>query len=213
MRFSQTRRNKSRVKWLAAAALFIVLCLAVWMKRDFIRGEIEFYQARQSREASIRSANTEELKNFLEQGDAEARRMAAVKLAQSGDAAGRGILIASIYSQTIFATSSGKLEALVQPGANVRIGQVIAVIAGESILSPINGRLRRYYQSEAGTFQPGQRVAEVVPNETSVKDGIESLAIIGKVADAEELESFAKAYPQFATIAVSASQTIRSRRK
>ncbi len=183
------------------------------MKRDLIRGEIEFYQARKSREASIGSANAEELKNLLEQGDAEASRMAAVKLALGNDAAGRGILIASIYSQTLFATSAGKLESALQPGANLRIGQAIATIAGEIILSPINGRLRRYYESEGGSFQPGQRVAEVVPSETSVKEGIEALAIIGKASDAEELESFAKAYPQLAPIAVSASQTIRARRK
>ncbi len=201
------------MKWLTAVTLFIVLCLSVWVKRDLIRSQIEFSQARQSREAFIRSANTEELKKLLEQDDAEAGRMAAAKLAQGNDAAGRAILIASIYSHTIFATSSGKLEPALQPGANVRIGQTIAAIAGEKILSSSNGRLRRYYESEGGTFQPGQRVAEIVPDETSVKEGIEALAIIGKASDADELESFAKAYPQFSSIAASASQTIRARRK
>ncbi len=213
MKVSYARRRHNRGKWLAGATLFIILCLSVWVKRDVIRGEIDFYQARKSREASIGSANTEELRKLLEQGDAEASRMAAVKLAQGNDAAGRAILIASIYSQTIFATSSGKLEVVLQPGANVRIGQTLAVIAGEKIFSVINGRLRRYYESEGGTFQPGQRVAEVVPNENSVKEAIEAIAIIGKAYDADELESFANAYPQFASIAASASQTIRARRK
>ena len=201
------------MKWFLVAILLAALSTLIWFKRGDVRKEIDFRRAQQAREASVTSLNVEQLRNLLERDDAELRRMAAIHLAQANDPTGRGTLIASLYPQTIFATGVGILQPIIVPGKSVRIGETIATMTGENILSPINGKVLRYYQSDEGSFKPGQRVAAILPKDDAVKDVIGAIALIGKASDAEELEEFAKSYPKFAAEVVSASQTIRARRK
>ncbi len=201
------------MKWFLVAILLAALSTLIWFKRGDVRKEIDFRRAQQAREASVTSLNVEQLRNLLEQDDVEVRRMAAIRLAHANDATGRGTLIASLYPQTIFATGTGNLQPIIVPGKSVRIGETIATLTGENILSPINGKVLRYYQSDEGSFKPGQRVAAILPKEDAVRDVIQAIALIGKASDAEELEEFAKSYPKFAAEVVSASQTIRARRK
>ncbi len=201
------------MKWFLVAILLAALSTLIWFKRGDVRKEIDFRRAQQAREASVTSLNVEQLRNLLEQDDVEVRRMAAIRLAHANDATGRGALIASLYPQTIFATGTGNLQPIIVPGKSVRIGETIATLTAENILSPINGKVLRYYQSDEGSFKPGQRVAAILPKQDTVKDVIKAIALIGKASDAEELEEFAKSYPKFAAEVVSASQTIRARRK
>ena len=201
------------MKWFLVAILLAALSTLIWFKRGDVRKEIDFRRAQQAREASVTSLNVQQLRNLLEQDDVEVRRMAAIRLAHANDATGRGALIASLYPQTIFATGAGNLQPIIVPGKSVRIGETIATLTAENILSPINGKVLRYYQSDEGSFKPGQRVAAILPKEDAVKDVIQAIALIGKASDAEELEEFAKSYPKFAAEVVSASQTIRARRK
>lgn len=201
------------MKWFLVAILLAALSTLIWFKRGDVRKEIDFRRAQQAREASVTSLNVEQLRNLLEQDDVEVRRMAAIRLAHANDATGRGALIASLYPQTIFATGTGNLQPIIVPGKSVRIGETIATLTAENILSPINGKVLRYYQSDEGSFKPGQRVAAILPKQDTVKDVIKAIALIGKASDAEELEEFAKSYPKFAAEVVSASQIIRARRK
>lgn len=196
--------------------LVVVLgvCALGWMKRDLLAEEINFRQRQRNIAQAISSSSPDELRAFLDQPDADLRRTAAVRLAQIKDASGRSALVASLYPQTIFSTGTGALEVRQRPGATVRAGQVIAIVGGQPPLrSPISGQLLRFYEPQSGGYQLGHRVAEIVPAESEVKEAIDAIGLVGKQSDAEELESLARAFPQYSVETQAACQKIRSRRK
>lgn len=201
-------------RWLMLAAVVLLgLCAVGWTKREWITDAINFNSRQRNIAQAIASASPGQLREFLDQPDAELRRVAAVRLAQINDASGRAALVASLYPQTVFATGTGTFQVRIKPGATLKAGQVIANIGGQPMRSPITGQLLRFYEPQPGGYQPGHRVAEIAPAESDVKEVIDALGLVGKQSDAEELESLARAFPQYATETLSACQKIRTRRK
>ena len=204
-------------RWVVTAVvpLMVVLLIgaAAWSKRDWIASEIHFRQHQAYIAQAAASSNSDQLHAFLDQPDSELRRVAAVQLARRNEPAGRAALVAALYPQTVFATGSGPFETKLMPQANVKAGQPIATIAGKSLPSPITGQLLRFYPPQPGGYQLGHRVAEIGPSEPNVREAIEALGLVGKQSDAEELESLARSFPQFAPDTTAACQKIRSRRK
>ena len=201
------------LRLLIAGFLLTSGALGLWLKGSWLAGEWEARSAQQQRDRKIAAAPAGQLRTFLEDDDAELRRMAAVRLAQNGDASGRAVLAGSLYPQTVFAASSGVFLAEAKAGVMVNAGQTIARIGRAALRSPIYGELRRYYPAAPPGYMAGHRVAEIVPGEASVKQAIEAIASIGNLSDAGELELLAKAFPQYRTEAMAASQKIHRGRK
>ncbi len=197
----------------AALVTLLGLCVLGLTNRDRITEEINFGRQQRSVAQAITAASPDQLRGFLDQPDAELRRVAAVRLAQINDASGRSALVASLYPQTVFATGNGEFQARMKPGAILKAGQVFATLEGQSLRSPITGALFRFYQPQPGGFHLGHRVAEIVPAESNVREAIDALGLVGKQSDAEELESLARAFPNYSAETGAACQKIRSRRR
>ena len=198
---------------MLAAVVLLGVCVSGWTKRDWITDEINFNSRQRNIAQAVAAASPDQLREFLDQPDAELRRVAAVRLARINDASGRAALVASLYPQTVFATGNGVFQARMKLGAILKAGQVFATVGGQPLRSPITGALLRFYEPQPGGYQLGHRIAEIVPAEAGVKEAISAIGLVGKQSDAEELESLARAFPLYAAETRSARQKIRSRRK
>ena len=196
-----------------AIALVCAATAVGWMKRDVISGEIEQRLNQRKLAQAVAASNPSQLRELLENSEPELRRTAAVRLAQLADDSGRALLVASLYPQNVFALSGGSLEGQLRQGTTVTAGQELGRIGGQALRSPIGGQLHRYYEPQAGGYQLGHRVVEIVPAEASVLESIGAIGLVGKQSDAEELESLARAYPQYSDAVKAACLKIRARRK
>ena len=194
-------------------ALVLGVCAVGWTQRVRITDEINYGRQQRSIALAISSSSPDKLREFLDQSDAELRRIAAVHLAQINDAYGRAALVASLYPQTVFSTGTGTFQAQGKPGDMLKAGQLIATLNAQPLRSPITGQLLRFYQPQPGGYQLGHRIAEIVPAEAGVKEAIEAIGLVGKQSDAEELESLARAFPQYSAETGAACRKIRARRQ
>lgn len=201
-------------RWLIVAAVALLgVCVVGWTKHEWITDAINFNSRQRNIAQAIAAASPDQLREFLDQPDAELRRVAAVRLARINDASGRAALVASLYPQTVFATGTGTFQVRIKPGATLKAGQVIANIGGQPVRSPITGQLLRFYEPQPGGYQFGHRVAEIAPAESGVKEAIDAIGLVGKQSDAEELESLARAFPKYSVETNAACQKIRTRRQ
>jgi len=160
------------------------------------------------------------LLELLNDNEPLVRRNAALQLVRFGDGSGRPELRAMLQSFEAKSPIAGNIVSLLVQGSKIRAGGLLARIrdasnAAQEFRSPVDGSIATLTVKEGEAVTPGQTVACLMPDPTTVKDALRALAYVGTKDDLPLIESCAHADAGAETTEQAAltSKAIKSRMK
>src|SRR2546422_4782933 len=138
------------------------------------------------------------LLELLKDNEPLVRRNAALQLVRFGDGSGRPELRAMLQSFEAKSPIAGHIVSLLGQGSTIRAGGLLARIrdassAVQEFRSPVDGSIGLLAVKEGESVTSGQTIAQLTPDQATIKDALRALAYVGTIDDLPLIESCAQA--------------------
>ncbi|HKW89786.1 MAG TPA: biotin/lipoyl-containing protein [Candidatus Acidoferrales bacterium] len=147
------------------------------------------------------------------------QRNAALGLVRFHDASGHAIIVGILKPIALDSPAAGKLETRAKAGDAVSPGTEVARIqsANEKMEVPslVAGKFGKWLVGNGASVTPGQPIASILPDDSSIWEALRALYLIGEPADVDAIAPYARggedSPPQIAAQARQTMEEIRSR--
>jgi HEAT repeats len=160
------------------------------------------------------------LVELLKDAEPLVRRNGALQLIRFGDASGRPELRAMLQPFEAKSPFAGTIVSLLSQGSPIKAGGLLARIRDETgnvqeFRSAVGGAITNLALKEGAAVSPGQTVASINPDRSTILDGLSALAYVGTTEDLALVESIAQAdaSSEVGQQAVQTAKAIRARGK